>query len=252
MHHIIIDCILLWYYSHTFENKSSLAPKPPPEGLVAGGLEAAGVTGAALFHPPKSSSAAIFGGSLKLFPPPKFDVVAELPQDEKSLVIVATAGDLLSGFVFVLAAGSGLAQALFEPQGSSLAKPEKVLELAGASEADLAAGWEGGAGADRLNAELRLMEGAAGLEGMADRDGKGSEKSNRLLEALFVDGFVVGVVVLAKSKSPRLFDALDVRSDSDVWAGGFEAVAGCDVLFGALSKKLPPLSCGAGFTGGDM
>lgn len=137
---MIIDCKLPWYYCHTFENKSSLPPNPPPEGLVVGGFEAAGVTGAALFHPPKSSSAAIVGGSLKLFPPSKFDVVVvELPQNEKSLV-VGIAGDLLSVFGFVLVAGSGLAQALFEPQGSSLGNPENVLELAGAGGADLAAG----------------------------------------------------------------------------------------------------------------
>lgn len=59
---------LLFSYSQTFENKSSLpAPNPPcfppcccPVERFGFGVVAA--TGAALAHPPKSSSAAIFGG----------------------------------------------------------------------------------------------------------------------------------------------------------------------------------------------
>lgn len=75
------------------------------------------------------------------------------------------------------------------------------------------------------------MEGAAGFEGMTGCDGKGPEKSKRSLEAPFVDAFVVVVVVDAKSKSPRPFDTLGVRRDWKVWAGGFEAIAGCEGFF---------------------
>ena len=49
--------------------------------------------------------------------------------------------------------GSGLAHALSDPHGLSLANPEKAFELVGARGADLAAGCEGAAGAERLNAE---------------------------------------------------------------------------------------------------
>lgn len=186
------------HYSHTFENKSSLAPKPPPDGFVddcAGGLAAAGVTGAALFHPPKSSSAVIFGGSLKLLPPAAFDVLIELPQDEKSFVVVM-AGDLLSVFGLEVVDGSEVAQALLEPQGSSLEKPKNALELTGATGADLAAGCETEAGAERLNAELRFDDAGAGFGAILDCDGEGSENSKRSLEALLGDGFAAGAVLM--------------------------------------------------------
>lgn len=50
-------------YSQTFENRSSLAANPPAgfEAVVV--VPAPGVTGAALLHPPKSSSADTFGGA---------------------------------------------------------------------------------------------------------------------------------------------------------------------------------------------
>ena len=64
---------LIANYSHTFENRSSPPPKPPAgllccddafdDMFLAGAVGTAGVTGAALFQPPKSSSAAIFGGA---------------------------------------------------------------------------------------------------------------------------------------------------------------------------------------------
>ena len=58
---IYLDNFHTLIYSQTFENKSSLAAK-----LVAGlgGPLLAGATGAALLHPPKSSSALTFGGPL--------------------------------------------------------------------------------------------------------------------------------------------------------------------------------------------
>jgi hypothetical protein len=47
-------------YSHTLEKRSSLVAKPLA-GFARGAL-AAGVTGAALLQPPKSSSALTLGG----------------------------------------------------------------------------------------------------------------------------------------------------------------------------------------------
>ena len=174
-----------------------------------GGLAAAGVSGAALFQPPKSSSAVILGGSLKLLPLARFDVVVESPQDEKSFVVVM-AGDLLSVFGLVTAEGSGAAQALLEPQGSSLEKPENALELAGATGADFAAGCETGAGAERLKAELKF-DGGTGFEVFVGCDVKGSEKSKRSLELLLGGGFEAGAVVDEKLKSPKPLDAPGVR-----------------------------------------
>jgi hypothetical protein len=48
-------------HCHTFENRSSLAPNPAA-GLP-GVTFAAGGAGAAVLHPPKSSSAATFGAA---------------------------------------------------------------------------------------------------------------------------------------------------------------------------------------------
>lgn len=61
-------------HSHTLENRSSLAPNPPP--LFAGAALAAGVTGTALLQPPKSSSALTLGGEdAVLNPPPPLETI---------------------------------------------------------------------------------------------------------------------------------------------------------------------------------
>lgn len=83
------------YYSQTLENRSSPPPNPPPAGFdedaaACGGLEAAGETGAALLHPPKSSSGVTLGGAFGVLPDPTPNedcpvVVSEPPQAEKSL-----------------------------------------------------------------------------------------------------------------------------------------------------------------------
>lgn len=243
-------------HSHTFENRSSLAPNPPPEGLLVdctGGLEAAGVSGAALLHPPKSpksSSTATFGAALELLPPPAFDAPVELPHEEKSLV-VDMAGDLLSVFGFTVVEGSGLAQALLEPQGSSLENPENALELTGASGADLGVGCGTGAGAERLKAEFRVEGGGAGFEGMLGCEGVGSEKSKRSLGALLAAGFVVGAVVDAKLKSSSGFDALGVRNGWVFCVGGFDVIAGFSAGLGLVSKNPPPLNGGGDVIEGE-
>lgn len=214
-------------------------------------MGAAGVSGAALFHPPKSSSAAILGVSLKLLLAPKLElvVIGGFPHDEKSLVVVI-AGDLDSIFGFDIDAGSGVAQASFEPHGSSLESPKKALELAGATGADLAAGCENGAGAERLNAEFRFEAGC--FEGLVGCEGKGSEKPKRSLDAVLVDCFVIGAVFDAKLKSPRPFDAPGVCSGFVDCAGGFDTITGFVVGFVPVSKKPPPLSGGGDLIGGEL
>lgn len=72
---------------------------------------------------------------------------------------VDTDGDLIDAFWVVDGNGSesGVAQASFDPQASLLEKPEKLLlEVAGTAWAGLGCG---GAGADRLKADWRFMEG---------------------------------------------------------------------------------------------
>ena len=92
---------------------------------------AAGLTGAALLQPPKSSSGATVGVAFEVLPkslPNVADCVFEaagvLPQAEKSADIGMDGfrGEG-AGFAFgalVVAEGSGLAHALLDPQASSL------------------------------------------------------------------------------------------------------------------------------------
>lgn len=177
-------------------------------------------------------------------------VIGGAPQDEKSFVVVIV-GDPVSIFGFEAGAGSGVAQASFEPHGSSLEKPENALELTGATGADLAAGCENGAGAERLNAELRLEGG--GFEEIGACDVKGFEKSNRLLDAALLGCFVSGAIVFdAKLKSPSPFDAPGVCSGLVGCTGCFDAFAGFIVDLVPGSKNPPPLSGGGDLTGGEV
>lgn len=125
---------------------------------------AAGVTGAALFQPPKSSSGATFGIGCealpKSLPNAVFEAAGVLPQAEKSVDIGieefwAEAAGLGFGAVVVVE-GSGVAQASLEPQASLLfEKLENALVPAGcAGAAGFGASCEGAAGAERLKAEL--------------------------------------------------------------------------------------------------
>jgi len=86
-------------------------------------LGATGVSGAALFQPPKSSSSAIFGG---LGCAPDFDV----PEVVVRLGAAPQAKSLSGAFAIGLdwglgAGGSGVAQASLEPQASAAEKLEK-------------------------------------------------------------------------------------------------------------------------------
>ena len=113
------------------ENKSSLALKPLAgfvvDDAVAAGLAVTVGIEAALVQPPKSSSSVIFGVARRPFPLAPLGPEAGLdddeapPHDEKSIV-VAMDGAFPAGLVVdvVLAAGSGVAQASLEPQGSAL------------------------------------------------------------------------------------------------------------------------------------
>ena len=75
----------------------------------------------------------------------------------KSFEGVATGGDLATGGLLADGVGSGVAHASFEPHGSVSPKPANVLLLFDGAMAEVLGC--GGAGAERLNAELRLIEG---------------------------------------------------------------------------------------------
>ena len=133
----------------------------------------AGVTGAALLQPPKSSSGATFGTGCEVLPKPLpnvddwvLDLAGVPPQAEKSVDIgidgfrAAGAG---SGFgAVVVAEGSGVAHASLEPQASLLfEKLENVLVGAGrACVVGFDMACEGAAGAERLKAEFMFADGA--------------------------------------------------------------------------------------------
>ena len=231
---------------------------------------AAGVTGAALLQPPKSSSGATFGVGCEVLPKPLpnaddwvFKAAGVLPQAEKSVDIGIDgfrAEVLGLGFgAIVVAEGSGVAHASLEPQASLLfVKLEKELVLAGWTDAaGFGAGCEGAAGAERLKAELMFTDGAdagagAGAGGFlgAALGGVGSEKPKRSFEALVVAGLVdAGAEGDAKLKSPKSLETLGAKL---AWGacGGLDAIAGFEASFGPVSKKPPPLrggdvTCGA-------
>ena len=133
---------------------------------------AAGLTGAALLQPPKSSSGATFAVGFETLPNSLpnaddwvFEAAGVLPQAEKSVDIGMDGfgGGAGLGFgALVVAEGSGVAHASLEPQGSSLfEKLENALLVAAWEDADgFGAGCEGAAGAERLKAELMLADGA--------------------------------------------------------------------------------------------
>ena len=190
------------------ENKSSLAEKPAPPTAFLGCVDVdadadvdgyaadAGDTGAALFQPPKSSSALIFG----VHPKPVWAagcVEADL--------IVEVLGTETEG-----AAGSGVAQASLEPQGSATEKVEKPVVAPSFMPEEVGAGCKGAAGAERLNAEL-VFEGVESLL-LGAVAGVDSEKSKRSFIPELVIGFVVCAPVLdAELKSPNPLEELSVR-----------------------------------------
>ena len=207
-------------YSQTFENKSS--PPIPPKGFgavpgpVPRALAFVVVVGAALLHPPKSSSALIRGDVVFAAEPHPGDFGAAVCE---AVVVVVLLEPPHASFV---------------PQASRFDKPENLGAAAGC-----ALGCCGtGAGVERLKAELRLIEGeaAAGLGG-AEGAGAGVEKPNRSpipeLELAAGLGGAVVVVGAKDAKSPKPLDELKVLC----FCGG-GLLAGGDL--GAVSKKLPP------------
>lgn len=130
-------------------------------------MEAAGAegSGAAVFHPPKSSSGVILGGPLVPPPDPKPDEALAPPQLEKPLLLLGTVLDLSLTSDLEAAEGSEEAHASFEPQASSVEKPENAVELTGARGVDLRGGWDG---VDKLNTKLVFEEGSEGFEGFEE------------------------------------------------------------------------------------
>ena len=166
------------HYSQTFDHRSSLAfalaagfwargaagAAGSPHGAAEIGavkLGTAGVSGAAVFHPPKSSSAAILGGEgfgaekeevpnpplpdgdwMLLKPPPAPNpalAAGEFPHPKSPLVVDETDGDLalVCGFG-IGGVGSEVAHASFAPHGSAVGT-ENVLFVGGAE--DCTTGW---------------------------------------------------------------------------------------------------------------
>lgn len=133
----------------------------------------AGITGAALLQPPKSSSGATLGVGCEVRPKSlanaedwEFEAAGVPPQAEKSVDIGIEgfrAGAAGLGFgAVVVVVGSGVAHASLEPQASLLFdKLENVL-VAGdcADAAGFGVDCEGAAGAERLKAELMVADGA--------------------------------------------------------------------------------------------
>lgn len=165
------------HYSQTFDHRSSLGfalAAGFAAGAAGGGagsphgsaeigavkLGAAGVSGAAVFQPPKSSSAAILGGEgftgeneeapkppppgdcMLLKPPPASNPAlgaGELPQPKSPTVADDTEGDLTLDCVCgVGGVGSGVAHALLDAHGSAV-EMENVLLVGGAE--DCTTGW---------------------------------------------------------------------------------------------------------------
>lgn len=192
-------------------------------------VEAAGA--GALLQPPKSSSW-LTVGLLEEVPsllpqPPKsssFDtlVMAGALYD----VVVGGAGDLYEVVGGAGAAGSGLLQALFEPQASILSRPD----MAGTG-----AGFGGGAGLDRLKADAEVE--VAGLEGAGALMSNKSPMPELAGAGDFVD-MGAGAGGGADVKSPKSPNPLDMRAG---WGLGTGAADGLGGGAGLASKKLPPL-----------
>ena len=108
----------------------------------------------------------------------------------------------------MLGVGSGVAHTSPEPHASILENAGDVLEMGGWADVEgIEAGWAGRAGADRLKAELILVEvvEAEVFCGIV-AGGEGSENSKRSFEAgaVGLDGAAAGLD--AKLKSPKSLD----------------------------------------------
>ena len=167
-------------YSQTLENKSS-APPNPPAGLDEAFLLVVVVVdgiGAALAHPPKSSSAATVGAGLE--PAER----AGAPQPPPTSLAVSVSGTFIieDGAGAAAGAGSGVPQAL-PPHGSMVVGGSTL-----ATDAVVLAGFGAGAGAGvRLKADFSSCCGevdanGGGGETAAGAAGAGEENPNKSLE----------------------------------------------------------------------
>ena len=138
------------------------------------------------------------------------------PQAEKSddmgMEEALTGGAGSGAGAVLVVVGSGVAHASLDPQASIFEKPEDVLVAGtGADGVGLAASCDGGAGAERLNAELMLEAGtdvddfwkvgAAGWGTGADE--VSLSKSKRSFDGLGAGLEEVGAGLDAKLKSPK-------------------------------------------------
>ncbi len=107
-------------------------------------------------------------------------------------------------------AGSGVAHASFEPQGSIVEKFERPDVLAWLVLAIIGAGCAEGAGVERLNAELMVLGGAMAVLG--PDTGFDSDKSKRsFMPELVVDFVVNGEAPDPELMSPNPLVELSVR-----------------------------------------
>lgn len=158
--------------------------------------------------------------------PPKSSSFDTLVMAGALYVLVVAAGALYEVVGGAGAAGSGVLQALFEPQASMLSRPP----IAGTC-----AGFGGGTGLDKLNAEAEVD--------VAVFEGAGAPMSNRSpMPELAGTGDLVdrdaGAGEGADVKSPKSPNPLDMRGCCGLEAGAAEGLGGG---VGLASKKLPPL-----------
>ena len=238
------------HYSQTFENKSSLPPNPVVGFAVCEGGFAAGIAGAALVQPPKSSSGATFGGPCKLSPSPPLSPnplsLDGLPPHPKSFAAAETAGGGFVVFGFgAMAVGSGVAHASFEPHASTLENPDKDGALVWVGGADFGTECKGAAGADRLNADLTSEE---ILEGIGAFVGSGEceelEKLNESFESPFAGLGTMNVGLGAELKSPKPLEELKIRCACGACTEGLVGAVGFGGGFGPVSKNPPPVKGG--------
>ena len=116
-------------------------------------------------------------------------------------------------------AGSGVAHASLEAHGSAVEKVERMDVLPWFVFEAIDVGWEGGAGAERLNAEFMLDAGEVMF--LVDGAGVESEKSKRSFRPEVAVGFVArDPVPVAELKSPKPPEELSVGCGC--WAGGLD------------------------------
>lgn len=156
--------------------------------------------------------------------PPKSSSFDTLVMAGALYVLVLATGALYEVVGGAGAAGSGVLQALFEPQASMLSRPPI---------ADTDAGFGSGAGLERLKAEAEVE--------VADFEGAGAPISNKSpMPELAGIGDLVGIGAGdgADVKSPKSPNPLDTRACCGLGAGAAEGLGGG---VGLASKKLPPL-----------